>query len=96
MFARRLLLAALLSVAAMVPPALSQSGTIRMVNTTSVYLTLSINGLYGCNTAPGTTCTVPWAAGSYQLRACASDGRCIHQPVTLGSGETFTWTIYEN
>jgi hypothetical protein len=96
MIARRFLLAAALSAAAMISPAMGQSGTIRMVNTTSVYLTLSINGLYGCNTAPGTTCTVPWAAGSYQLSACASDGRCIYQPITLESGGTWTWTIYEN
>lgn len=54
-------------------PQASRSATLRVVNQTDAYVTVSVDGAYGCNTAGGTTCMIPVTTGHHDLRAVRTD-----------------------
>ena len=84
---------ALALAAAALLPAVVQAAVLTVVNDTSDYVTVNVNGLYGCNTAPGTTCTIPLATGQHHIRGCKANGACAERWIELDEdGETITYT----
>jgi len=72
---------------------LAENATLKVINNTSSYITVSVDGNYGCNTAPKTTCTIPVTTGFHRLRAVATDsGAAVEMPANI-SPDGYTWTI---
>ena len=68
--------------------------TLMVENRTDSYVTVSVDGAYGCNTAASTTCTIPVSAGRHVLRAVRSDtGRSITTTVDIPVGGGKKWTL---
>jgi hypothetical protein len=71
----------------------SPNATLRVINQTNTYVTVSVDGSYGCNTAGGTMCAIPVRKGGHQLRAVRADtGASFSQPVDI-SGKEFVWSL---
>jgi hypothetical protein len=86
---------AVLAAAALAWPmqVLAENATLKVINNTSSYITVSVDGNYGCNTAPHTTCTIPVTTGFHRLRAVATDsGAVVEMPANI-SPDGYTWTI---
>lgn len=67
--------------------------TLRVVNNTPDYITVSVDGLYGCNTSSGTTCVIPISAGSHQLRAVRHDTSNVCGPRSFDiPAAGYTWS----
>jgi hypothetical protein len=71
----------------------SQSAVLQVPNQTTSYVTVSVDGSYGCNTAGGTTCSIPVSKGHHILRAVRTDtGASFTQSVDIpGSG--YIWPL---
>lgn len=70
----------------------SKRATIRVINNTPDYITVSVDGLYGCNTSSGSTCTIPILAGKHSLRAVRHDTSNVCGPRELEIPESgYTW-----
>jgi hypothetical protein len=54
----------------------------------------TVDGNYGCNTAPHTTCTIPVSVGGHHLRAVPNDNPAVfvEMPATI-SADGYTRTI---
>ena len=69
--------------------------TLIVVNQTDSYVTVSVDGAYGCNTAGGTTCRIPVSAGRHAVRAVRTDtGRSISRTIDVPVGGATRWTLY--
>lgn len=76
-------------------PASAENTTLYINNETSTYLTISVDGNYGCNTAGNTSCTIPVTVGTHHLRAVRTeDGAELNTTANIGSGG-YTWTLTE-
>lgn len=74
----------------------SLNTTIRVINKTTSYITVSVDGSYGCNTAGGTTCLIPVLKGHHMLRAVRTDsGATFSQSVNVPS-PGLTWPLVGN
>lgn len=70
--------------------------TLKVLNQTAAYVTVSVDGGYGCNTAGGTTCTIPVTKGHHQLRAVRADtGAAFSEAVDVPAGG-YTWPLSGN
>lgn len=84
--------ASLGALAVLLLPLEVQAGTLTVVNNTSSYVTVNIDGNYGCNTADHTTCTIPVSSAAHDLRATRSDnGKSV--PETMSANSDMTWTL---
>jgi len=73
-------------------PALSEGTTLYVKNKTSGYITVNVDGSYGCNTAAGTTCSIPVSVGTHNLHAHRGDtGDTTEKDQTISSSG-YTWT----
>ncbi|MDE2227882.1 MAG: hypothetical protein KGL11_02425 [Alphaproteobacteria bacterium] len=73
----------------------ARAATLTVVNNTSSYVTVSVDGNYGCNTADRTTCTIPVATGRHKLRAVRSDnGAAVEEDDDIPDAG-LTWTLSE-
>jgi len=68
------------------------AATLIVVNKTSVYITVNVDGVYGCNTAPDTQCTIPVSEGHHVLDASDASGNSLRQEADIGP-DGYTWTI---
>jgi len=67
--------------------------TLRVVNNTPDYITVSVDGVYGCNTSTGSTCTIPVSSGSHQLRAVRHDTGNVCGPRSIDiPAAGYTWS----
>jgi len=66
-----------------------------MINATSVWLTLYVDGERSCSSPPGDQCTTLVSVGGHSVKAKAPDGRYVTRSVTVPA-VGFTWTITEN
>lgn len=67
--------------------------TLRVVNRTNDYITVSVDGNYGCNTSSGSTCSIPVTTGSHKLRAVRHDTSAECGPRDFDILEDgYTWT----
>jgi len=74
----------------------SQNTVLRVLNQTPSYVTVSIDGSYGCNTAGGTTCVIPVLKGQHILRAVRTDtGASFSQSVNITIGG-LVWPLSGN
>ncbi len=85
---------ALIVLASFAFAALVEAATLRVDNDTSFYVTVSVDGNYGCNTADGTYCLIPVSTGEHDVRAVFSDGEEISDRFYVPD-DGFTWTLYE-
>lgn len=79
------------------PLALSQAQSeteFRLVNSTSVWLTLYVDGTRSCSAPPGDQCVDLVVPGRHNVMAEAPDGRSISNSFDVPPGG-FTWTITE-
>ena len=73
----------------------AENATLEVVNDTSSYVTVSVDGNYGCNTADHTTCTIAVTVGHHQLHAARSDnGATADTEADIDSGG-LRWTLSE-
>jgi hypothetical protein len=71
----------------------SQNTMLRVLNQTTSYVTVSVDGSYGCNTAGGTTCSIPVTKGQHMLRAIRTDtGASFNQSVNI-PGNGYIWPL---
>ncbi len=71
----------------------SPNATLRVVNQTTSYVTVSVDGSYGCNTAGGTFCLIPIRKGTHNFRAVRSDtGASFSQAIDV-SGKEVVWSL---
>ncbi|MGE5540304.1 MAG: tetratricopeptide repeat protein [Gemmatimonas sp.] len=69
---------------------------LQVLNQTSSYVTVSVDGGYGCNTAGGTTCAIPVSRGHHDLRAVRTDnGVSFTQRVDV-SADGYIWPLRGN
>jgi hypothetical protein len=74
----------------------SPNTTLQVINQTPSYVTVSVDGSYGCNTAGGTTCVIPVLKGHHILRAVRTDtGASFNQSVEIASGG-LVWPLSGN
>ena len=60
-------------------------------NNTSGYITVNVDGNYGCNTSSGPTCSIPVTVGDHDLDATRSDtGERVTRSQYISS-KGFTW-----
>ncbi|HVT55946.1 MAG TPA: hypothetical protein VHD34_07845 [Xanthobacteraceae bacterium] len=69
------------------------AATLTVVNDTDGYVTISVDGAYGCNTAGHTKCTIPVSPGMHALRAQQANGQSTSTKAQIPA-EGRTWTIY--
>jgi hypothetical protein len=69
------------------------AATLTVVNDTDEYVTVSVDGAYGCNTAGHTTCRIPVSAGVHNLRAQTANGQVTSINGAEIPGDGRTWTI---
>ncbi len=72
----------------------AQAAALRVVNQTNSYVTISVDGGYGCNTAGHTTCTIPVSVGYHNLSARTASGATTSRANAYIPPEGRTWTIY--
>ena len=77
----------------MVGAALAESTTLVVDNRTSSYVTVNVDGVYGCNTAAGTTCTIPVTVGIHDLWAQRSDSGAVIETRAEVGADGATWTL---
>ena len=70
----------------------ASAATLTVVNNTDVYITVNVDGSYGCNTAGHTTCTIQVSEGNHALTASDADGHSVTQNANIDANG-FTWTI---
>ena len=87
--------ASLLAAAAFVTATSAAAATLTVVNKTSSYVTVSVDGNYGCNTADHTTCTIPVSTGRHHLRAVRSDNGAVVEEDEDIPDSGMTWTLTE-
>ncbi|HUZ34304.1 MAG TPA: hypothetical protein VMV19_19710 [Xanthobacteraceae bacterium] len=73
----------------------ASAATLTVVNKTSSYVTVSVDGNYGCNTADHTTCTIPVSTGRHKLRAVRSDNGTAVEEADDIPDAGMTWTLSE-
>ncbi len=66
--------------------------TLTVVNDTDGYITVSVDGAYGCNTAGHTRCTIPVSPGMHTLRAQTASGQSTSAQAPIPQ-EGYIWTI---
>ena len=72
-----------------------ENTTLEVENNTSSYVTVSVDGAYGCNTADHTTCTIPVTVGQHNIYAVRSDnGATAETDAYIGPGG-LRWTLSE-
>ncbi len=54
-------------------PVKAENVTLYVKNNTSGYITVNVDGSYGCHTSAGSTCSIPVTAGDHKLHAERSD-----------------------
>lgn len=86
-------LIAMAATALLLAGATSHAATLTVVNDTDQYVTVSVDGGYGCNTAGHTTCTIPVAAGIHNLRAQTANGQVTSVNGAEIPANGRTWTI---
>lgn len=72
--------------------AVAYAATLIVVNDTDDYITVSVDGAYGCNTAGHTKCTIPVSPGMHALRAQQANGQSTSVQAEIPQ-EGRTWTI---
>lgn len=77
----------------MVGAALAQNTTLVVDNQTSSYVTVNVDGVYGCNTAAGTACTIPVTVGIHDLWAQRSDSGAVVETRAEIGADGATWTL---
>ncbi len=70
-------------------------GQVTLQNNTSLTLDLYVDGNYGCRTLMNLMCTTQVPAGTHTLEARGPNGESASTPVTLGEGDSVTWTVTE-
>jgi len=61
-----------------------------------VYVTVSVDGAYGCSTSSGSTCTIPLSEGQHDVVARASDGRVIRQSLpNMVAGDAYKLCLFD-
>ena len=73
---------------------LVEAATLRVDNNTSLSVTVSVDGNYGCNTAAGTYCKIPVSTGTHDVRAVFSDGDEIKDRFQVPD-DGVIWTLSE-
>ncbi|MDE2165306.1 MAG: hypothetical protein KGJ66_03075 [Alphaproteobacteria bacterium] len=73
----------------------ANAATLTVVNKTSSYVTVSVDGNYGCNTADHTTCTIPVSTGRHHLRAVRNDNGAVVEEDDDIPDAGMTWTLSE-
>lgn len=74
--------------------AYGHAATLTVVNQSDSYVTISVDGAYGCNTAGHTTCTIPVSEGTHALKAVRSDnGSSTSLTATVPAAE-YRWTLF--
>ena len=73
--------------------AVAENTTLYVKNNTGGYLTVNVDGVYGCNTSAGSTCSIPVTVGSHDLHAHRSDTGDTRTCTSKYIGaNTWTWT----
>ena len=68
------------------------SGVIWFWNMTDAYVTVNVDGVFGCNTSAGSQCTIPVADGDHIGRAQTAYG-VINREILIDNN-TIRWCIY--
>lgn len=71
----------------------AENTTLVVDNQTSSYVTVNVDGVYGCNTAGGTTCTIPITVGTHDLWAQRSDTGAVTETRAEIGPDGATWTL---
>lgn len=85
----------LLAATAFVTATAADAATLTVANKTSSYVTVSVDGNYGCNTADHTTCTIPVSTGRHHLRAVRNDNGAVIEEDDDIPDAGMTWTLSE-
>ena len=72
--------------------AVAYAATLSVVNDTDEYITVSVDGAYGCNTAGHTKCTIPVSPGMHALRAQTANGQSTSAQAPIPP-DGYIWTI---
>ena len=76
----------------MIGAAVAENTTLYVENNTQGYVTVNVDGVYGCNTSAGSTCSIPVTVGDHDLHARRSDtGETATCQASIGSSG-WTWT----
>jgi hypothetical protein len=70
----------------------ASAATLTVVNDTDDYITVTVDGAYGCNTAGHTRCTILVSPGRHALRAQKADGQSTSATSDIPS-DGWMWTI---
>jgi hypothetical protein len=70
----------------------ADAASLKVINQTDSYVTVSVDGAYGCNTAGNTTCSIPVSPGMHSLRAETASGQVTSTQAEIPS-DGRTWTI---
>lgn len=77
------------------PSSATENATLEVENNTDNYITVSIDGAYGCNTAGFTTCTIPVTVGPHNLYAVKTEnGATFELDIAIGA-DGHRWIITE-
>lgn len=69
--------------------------TLYVRNNTSGYITVNVDGNYGCNTAAETTCSIPVKVGEHELHATRSDtGASVSKTQDI-TASGYTWEPWQ-
>jgi hypothetical protein len=63
-------------------------------NLTNGYVTVNVDGVFGCNTADHTYCTIPISAGSHNAVASLANGMSASRTFTVGEGQVMRWCLF--
>jgi len=70
----------------------ANAATLSVENKLDEAVTVNVDGNYGCNTAPATTCSIPVSAGDHTLKASTASGKTFHKDASVPASG-YTWTI---
>lgn len=77
------------------PSTATENTALDVENNTDNYVTVSVDGAYGCNTAGFTTCTIPVEVGPHNLYAVKTEnGATFELDVYIGA-DGYRWIIVE-
>jgi hypothetical protein len=76
-------------------PAAPESTALEVENNTDNYITVSVDGAYGCNTAGFTTCTIPVEVGPHNLYAVKTENGAMFELDVFIDADGYRWIIAE-
>lgn len=72
-------------------PARSENTTLYVKNNTGDYITVNVDGNYGCNTSSGSTCSIPVTVDSHKLHAKRHDTGATKEKEQTITSNGYTW-----